>query len=85
MPKTTDACISHVMVLGESYSRILHYFGPHRRGDSGALMPTEGFLRPFVHVAPRYLLRDLRGYLRNAALGRQELRARWVLPRDSPR
>ena len=63
------------MVLGESYSRILHYFGLHRYGDSDALVLTEGSLRPSVHVAPRHLLRDLRGYLHDVALGRRELHA----------
>ena len=66
------------MVLGESYSRILHYFGLHRRGDSDALVLTEGPLRSSVHVALRRLLRDLRGYLHGVALGRRELHAQWV-------
>ena len=85
MLKTSDTCVSYAMVLGEFYSRILHYFGLHRRGDSDALVLTEGPLRSSVHVALRRLLRDLRGYLHGVALGRRELQAQWVLPRDSPR
>ena len=75
MLKTTDTRISCAMVLGESYPRILHYFGLHRRGNSDALVLAEGPLRPSVHVALRHLLRDLCGCLHDVELGRRELHA----------
>ena len=75
MLKTTDTRISCAMVLGESYPRILHYFGLHRRGKSDALVLAEGPLRPSVHVALRHLLRDLCGCLHDVELGRRELHA----------